>query len=415
MLKLLIIRWGLIALISSGVGIACTAAPTSTPQPTDTPVPTTTPIPTATPTPIPTPTPTLQSIVESVRPSVVRIETDLATGSGFIFQMGYPIPGQGDIGLVITNYHVIANSSAINVIVNDSLTYPARVLGADTIHDLAVLTICCGKFQPLDIAEGVEPDVGDVAIAMGYPVSIAGRASVTEGIVSALRFEGSNWVIQTDAAINPGSSGGPLLSSTGKVLGINTYKVESTESGRQVEGIGFAVSERILNQRLSDLKTGYFLPPTATPIPTRIPTRIPTVTPRPTARPFVSGYIRRIQGTVKDVLFFETGSDIVERSLREYKFFFDDAQTRRIYWEMNLSHPARLTETKLVVQWQLYHDGFLVMTREGIHDIAASWTGSFLSHGTGSSVRGGYFDPGSYHIDFYIDGDLVARGEFEVN
>jgi hypothetical protein len=182
--------------------------------------------------------------------------------------MGHPIAGEGETGLVITNFHVVEGANDITIVVNDSDTYSAEILGADSFHDLAVLKICCGRFEPLDIGPDIEVNDGDQVFAMGYPLGISGKASVTEGIVSAIRYEQGNWYVQTDASINPGSSGGPLLSRSGQVVGLNTFKIGTTDSNGQIEGMGFALSERTLNQRLSDLTSGYI---PATPKPTSIP------------------------------------------------------------------------------------------------------------------------------------------------
>ena len=128
-----------------------------------------------------------------------------------------------------------------------------------------------GDFTTLEFgsASGVKP--GSEVIAIGYPLDLPGEASVSRGIVSAVRSEGGFEVIQVDAPINPGSSGGPLLSEHGRVLGINTFSFTKTE------GLGFAISERTIQAVLPELrgKTPLANAPTATPI------RIPTATPRP--------------------------------------------------------------------------------------------------------------------------------------
>jgi Flp pilus assembly protein TadD len=211
-------------------------------------------------------------MLESVRSSVVRIETDQSSGSGFIFETPYP----AGTALVLTNAHVIEGAGRITVTINDSVTLNANILGYNSSQDLAVLKMCCGRFHPqtaLKFGDAVSLKPGDKVVVIGYPLGIPGRASVTIGIVSALRNDHGRWVIQTDAAINPGNSGGPLLSTSGHVLGINTYKYESTEGGRPVEGMGFAVSEMTIQLELPALKSGLLLPP---------PTRMPTPTPSPT-------------------------------------------------------------------------------------------------------------------------------------
>ena len=246
---------------------------TPLPQPTNTPTlaPTHTPrtLPTATVTPasplipVHTPTPTIQSMVRETRPSVVYIETNLGTGSGFIYQQGFPNPGDDKSGLVITNFHVVENEDWINVTVKDSNVYRGSILGADIENDLAIVKICCGDFSPLKFGDSA---VGDRVIAMGYPLGINDRASITTGIVSAIRHDNGQWVVQTDAAINPGNSGGPLLSIAGQVIGVNTYKLQDTE------GMGFAVGRRTIQSLIPVLSSGLPFytptpPPTATPTP----------------------------------------------------------------------------------------------------------------------------------------------------
>ena len=230
--------------------------PTVTAQPDDTPLP-----------PNPTIAPISQSVVAKVRPSVVRIVTNRRSGSGFIFQMGFPTSGSGDTALVVTNYQVIENASQINVTINDLTTLTGTIVGIDQFHDLAVLKICCGQFQPLAIVDNVDPPVGSNATVFGYPTGVSGAASITEGFVSATLHDDGQWIIQTEAATNAGNSGGPLISSSGAVLGINTYKPN--------EDVGFAISQKTLLQRIPDLISGNLLGgPTQTPQPTATPTSL---------------------------------------------------------------------------------------------------------------------------------------------
>ncbi len=253
---------------------SATAAPTPTatptPTPTATPLPTLTPTPTATPLPTPTPTPSLATIVEQVKAGVVRIDTFYSGGTGFIFDT----TDQGG-ALILTNYHVIADAWAITVLVNDSDTYQATVLGYDEYRDLAVLEICCGDFHALSMSEPSEIKAGTEVMAIGYPLNIEGSSTVTKGIASAYRYSDSyhSWVVQTDASINPGSSGGPLIDSTGTVIGVNTFVI-GRKHGMEAEGLGFAISQQSIDEVLSSLKQGarYQLP---TPTPTLTPTPVP--------------------------------------------------------------------------------------------------------------------------------------------
>ena len=159
---------------------------------------------------------------------------------------------------------MIAEAGRVRVVVNDSTAYQGTVLGSDPVRDLAVVSICCGSFHSLSFGDISQLEPGDAVFALGYPLGIAGEATLTQGIVSAIRYDSiyQSDVIQTDAAINPGNSGGPMLSVSGSILGINTFKY--SEIG--VEGLGFAISGKTAQQRIPSLLGGA---PQPTPTPTR--------------------------------------------------------------------------------------------------------------------------------------------------
>ena len=164
----------------------------------------------------------------------------------------------------------------VTVTVNDSTEYRGTVLGTDPVRDLAVVSICCGGFRTLPFGNASVLEPGDEVVAIGYALGIGGEASVTRGIVSAIRYDSRylSDVIQTDAAINPGNSGGPMLSMTGQIVGVNTYRIDESSSGRTAEGLGFAISATTVLQRLSSLKAGS---PGPTPTPTQQPRPTPSV------------------------------------------------------------------------------------------------------------------------------------------
>ncbi len=195
---------------------------------------------------------------------MVRIQTTSGTGSGVIFET------DGQSGYVITNYHVVEGKGEVDVIVSDTATYRGTVLGVDSVRDLAVVHICCGTFRKLAFGNASDLDPGAEVINIGYAMGLQGPATITKGIVSAVRYDSRReaWVIQTDAPINPGNSGGPMLSPDGKVLGINTFKISETS----VEGLGFAISQPTVQDRIPTLRAG-------TPHPTPTPTRLPRPTP----------------------------------------------------------------------------------------------------------------------------------------
>ena len=245
-----------------------TATPTPTPEPTATPRPTPTPRPTATPIPTKPPAALLSEMVRQARPAVVRIESRTSVGSGAIFET------QGQTGYVITNQHVVEGVAEVNVTVSDSATYRGAVLGTDSVRDLAVVRICCGSFTKLSFGDASRLEPGDEVVAIGYALGLSGEATITRGIVSAIRYNSNHLsdVIQTDAAINPGNSGGPMLSMSGEILGINTFGYDETRSGRPVEGLSFAISGTTVQGRIPALKA-------SSPPPTPVPTRKPTPTP----------------------------------------------------------------------------------------------------------------------------------------
>lgn len=201
---------------------------------------------------------------------MVRITSGSGTGTGVIYDT------QGRTGYVITNEHVVSGQSQVSVTVRDSASYSGSVLGVDAVRDLAVLSICCGTFTSLEFGDASGLEVGDEVIAIGYALGLSGDASVSRGIVSAIRYDARHRsdVIQTDAAINPGNSGGPLLSLEGLILGINTFKYEETGDGRPVDRLGFAISGATVQGRVPGLRAGTAIPtatavagPTATPTP----------------------------------------------------------------------------------------------------------------------------------------------------
>ena len=155
------------------------------------------------------------------------------SGSGVIFDAN---------GHIVTNYHVVAEAQEIVVSLSDGRTVPGRVQGIDPATDLAVVKIDVTGLQPARFGDSDSLQVGEPAIAVGNPLGLELKGSVTAGVISALnrtldigerRFR----LIQTDAAINPGNSGGALANADGEVIGINSIKI----AVGGVEGIGFAI------------------------------------------------------------------------------------------------------------------------------------------------------------------------------
>ena len=174
-----------------------------------------------------------------------------AQGSGFVYD---------DQGHVITNHHVVAGAETVSVKFSDGSTYDGTVVGSDASTDLAVIEVDApaSVLEPLELADSDELEVGDGAIAIGSPFGL--EQTVTAGIVSALHRQitapndfAIDDVIQTDAAINHGNSGGPLLDFEGRVIGVNS-QIES-DSGGNV-GVGFAVPSNTVEKIASQLIAG---------------------------------------------------------------------------------------------------------------------------------------------------------------
>lgn len=177
--------------------------------------------------------------------------TSEGTGSGIIISAD---------GYVVTNNHVIDGASAVKVTLNTGVEYEAKVIGADERTDLAVLKI--SPKETLTVAElgdSSQIQVGERAIAIGNPLGMEFFGSVTQGIISAVNRSitvdnRTMSVIQTDAAINEGNSGGALVNAYGQIIGINSVKIASSS----VEGMGFAIPITEAKPIIEDLiKHGY--------------------------------------------------------------------------------------------------------------------------------------------------------------
>lgn len=227
----------------------------------------------------------LVNIYQRVNPGVVYIDVVVAatrdqsggegTGSGFVYDKE---------GHIVTNNHVVADASTINVIFSDGTSAKAKVVGTDSYSDLAVIQVDvpADKLVPVELGDSTNLQPGQKVIAIGNPYGLAG--TMTTGIVSAvgrtLPETGSQSnddnsststssfinpeIIQTDAAINPGNSGGPLLDSHGMVIGVNTAirSASSSVTGQASNsGIGFAVPvntvKRIIPQLIAEGEVSY--------------------------------------------------------------------------------------------------------------------------------------------------------------
>jgi len=180
--------------------------------------------------------------VKKVKPSVVKIETTNPAsrtpgiGSGVILRKD---------GFIITNYHVIKKATEIKVYLPNGKTYMARVWQASKPRDIAILKIAGANLPVPRFGNSDRVELGQMAIAIGSPLRFSW--SVTIGTVSAVGRDVSAQntfyknLIQTDAAINPGSSGGALVNSSGEVIGINTLVYTGTEKYPHAQGLAFAI------------------------------------------------------------------------------------------------------------------------------------------------------------------------------
>ena len=184
---------------------------------------------------------TLQQIYQQNIPSVVSISCRLPGGTS----AGTGVVLTAD-GFLVTNAHVIGDAQEIGVLLTDGRQFVAQVVGTDAVTDLAVLRIDAQDLIPAVFGDSDQAAVGDTVVAIGDPLGIRLRGTMTDGIISAisrdLEVDGRVMtLLQTNAALNSGNSGGPLINLYGQVIGINTMKIGSFVSAAGAEGLGFAI------------------------------------------------------------------------------------------------------------------------------------------------------------------------------
>jgi putative serine protease PepD len=202
----------------------------------------------------------VKPVLDEVEPSVVTIETQGTAAYGpFGQRVRTQAAGTGMIvrsdGLIVTNAHVVEGADTVTVTLADGTSHEATVVGTDASIDVAVLQIDddVSGLPTVTFAEG-EAEVGETVIAIGNALALGEEPTVTVGIVSAIdrsiaTSESSSMenLVQTDAAINSGNSGGPLVNMDGQVIGMNTAVASDAQN------IGFAVSAATIVQAINDL------------------------------------------------------------------------------------------------------------------------------------------------------------------
>lgn len=195
---------------------------------------------------------TVNSVVSincsAVSTNIFGQQTESASsGSGFIYTAD---------GYIVTNQHVVANASSINVTLYNGDTYPATLVGSDSDYDVAVLKIDAKDLPAVTLGSSTDVNVGDTVMAIGNPLGEL-TFSMSQGIVScvnrAINVEGTPFnMIQVDASINPGNSGGPLMNLYGEVVGIVSAKY-SSYADTTVEGLGFAIPINDVQSIIKDI------------------------------------------------------------------------------------------------------------------------------------------------------------------
>jgi len=238
-----------------------TPTPTATAIPTPSPTPTFTSVPippTATSTPVPTSTPSIADVVNQVLPAVVTVLNQQVDVVHFGTTFDTRILGSGIVidrrGYVVTNYHVVeplgpagSETGELTVILTTGQTLSARLVASDKRQDLALLYVENGDMPVASWGDSQQVRPGEWVVAIGsalgdFPNSVT--VGVVSGVDRALEVDEDvtiEGLIQTDAAINKGNSGGPLVNLHGQVIGINTFIIREGRSSGVAEGIGFAI------------------------------------------------------------------------------------------------------------------------------------------------------------------------------
>lgn len=195
----------------------------------------------------------LQEVFERCSPSVVAISGYIDGKTGYNWGTGLII---SEDGLIVTNTHVIDTCNKAVVTLNDDTEYEAKLIGADSISDIALLKIEASGLPAAQLGTVDSLTVGDSVAAIGNPLGETFRLTLTDGIISAIErgmsYNGHTMtLLQTNTALNEGNSGGPLFNMYGQVIGITNMKMMSSYSS--IEGIGFAIPSSTVKNVVTEL------------------------------------------------------------------------------------------------------------------------------------------------------------------
>ena len=252
---------------------------------------------------------TVADVVDRVLPGVVKIISPLGAGTGFIISPD---------GLVVTNRHVVGGAKSVTIELLSGKRLRGRVTFTHRSLDLARVQIeARGHYTAIPVGDSESVRLGEEVIAIGYPLGrmLGDEPTVSVGIVSAKRDN----LLQTDAALNPGNSGGPLVNTDGEVVGVVVSRLEEDSQGRPIAGIGFAIPINEVDAKVQ----GVTRAPTPTPDPnaTPAPTPEPTPTPPPTTESIVE----------------PTPTPTVEQALKAFLFCERLRLNEETYWGISPS------------------------------------------------------------------------------
>ena len=198
---------------------------------------------------------TAAGIASWAEDSIVRVTAGNSGGSGFIFET------EGNTAFVVTNHHVIEEEDSYDVVVRNTDTYEAVLLGYDSDKDIAVLSICCDpEFFAIPWESGATAELGDEVVAIGYPRGSGAQITATTGTTQDNWLGNALGLASHDAPLNPGNSGGPLFSMDGEVLGVNSG------SSKLEEGVFYAVAYEAIREDVLLWKRKLVVLPTSVPV-----------------------------------------------------------------------------------------------------------------------------------------------------